>query len=101
MTATDILLFRALAVARGEGMPEPTSTTVSGGVEPDVLIHLRSAENSREWQEWFGRHDAGDWTFSEKSKVRGPYRYHYARTTWHDWRLTLVYLTQKQAGGAQ
>lgn len=93
VAATDILLYRTLASARQEGLPEPTSTTVSGGVEPDVLLHLRGAEGWLEWQAWFTRHGADSWTLTEKRKRRGPYRYHYARAMWRDWRLSLVYLT--------
>lgn len=91
MTATDILLFRTLAAARQEGLPEPLAFaggTPTGG-EPSLCLNLETEQDVARWEAWLIRHSVADsdWTNEGGS---GVYRVRVGH--WRGWRIELVHL---------
>lgn len=90
--ATDILVYRTLASARGEGMPTPVAAQVQGRwSDPEVFLHLATAEDRQQWLDWFDGHGCEVWQTEEQ--VKHGSRFHFARSTWRGWQIVAVYLT--------
>jgi hypothetical protein len=91
VSADDILLYRTLAAARGEGMPRPLAVSVGYSTRM-VYMHLDLPEDAERWEEWWTRHEATEWTAVEDEAPYGRTR-HAAVGTWRGWQIELVHLT--------
>lgn len=95
--ANSILVHRTLAAAQGEGLPEPVSSTVySSQTEPQLHVHLATAEDQARWVDWFTRHDADGWEQTTGTEDTALFTHHLLAGVWRGWSVRLVYLTKPE-----